>query len=73
MNLSEQEEECIDESAEAGDGLLLAGNARVPIRGKFPQGNVLYDLFSTNPNEAKSKKEKRAKKPKLSDIISENR
>lgn len=51
LNLSEQEEECIDESAEAGDGLLIAGNARVPIRGKFPQGNVLYDLFSTNPNE----------------------
>ena len=51
LNLSEQEEECIDESAEAGDGLLIAGNARVPIRGKFPQGNTLYDLFSTNPNE----------------------
>ena len=56
LNLSEQEEECIDESAEAGDGLLLAGNARVPIRGKFPQGNVLYDLFSTNPNETKPKR-----------------
>jgi hypothetical protein len=25
----------------------------VPIRGKFPSGNVLYDLFSTNPNETK--------------------
>ena len=43
----------IDESAEPGDGLLIAGNARVPIRGKFPSGNVLYDLFSTNPNETK--------------------
>ena len=32
---------------------LIAGNARVPIRGKFPSGNVLYDLFSTNPNETK--------------------
>ncbi|MDR6939239.1 hypothetical protein J2S36_000782 [Arcanobacterium hippocoleae] len=51
LNLSQQEEECIDESAEAGDGLLIAGNARVPIRGKFPSGNVLYELFSTNPNE----------------------
>lgn len=51
LNLSEQEEECVDESAEAGDGLLIAGAARVPVRGKFPQGNVLYDLFSTNPNE----------------------
>ena len=54
LNLSEQEEECIDESAEAGDGLLIAGNARVPISGRFPQGNTLYDLFSTNPNETKS-------------------
>ena len=53
LNLSEQEEECIDESAEAGDGLLLAGNARVPIRGRFPSGNALYDLWSTNPNETK--------------------
>ncbi len=51
LNLSDQEEECIDESAEAGDGLLIAGNARVPIRGKFPSGNALYELFSTNPNE----------------------
>ena len=40
LNLSEQEEECIDESAEAGAGLLIAGN-------------TLYDLFSTNPNEKK--------------------
>ena len=72
LNLSEQEEECIDDSAEAGDGLLLAGNARVPIRGKFPSGNVLYDLFSTNPNETNDKKEKKAKKnkrPKLSDVM----
>lgn len=72
LNLSEQEEECIDESAEAGDGLLLAGNACVPIRGKFPSGNVLYDLFSTNPNETNDKKEKKAKKnkrPKLSDVM----
>lgn len=39
LNLSEQEEECIDESAEPGDGLLIAGNARVPIRGnKGPHG-----------------------------------
>ena len=73
LNLSEQEEECIDESAEAGDGLLLAGNARVPIRGRFPQGNVLYDLFSTNPNETTQKKGKKARKPKLSDVISDNR
>ena len=59
LNLSEQEEECIDESAEAGDGLLLAGGARVPILGRFPKGNVLYDLFSTNPNETKADAPKR--------------
>lgn len=57
LNLSEQEEECIDESVEPGDGLLIAGAARIPIRGKFPDKmpdgskNPLYALFSTNPNE----------------------
>ena len=51
LNLSDQEEECIDESVDNGDGLLIAGDARIPIRGQFPQGNALYDLFSTNPNE----------------------
>lgn len=56
LNLSEQEEDCIDESVEAGDGLLIAGSARVPVRGKFPDGNALYDLFSTNPNEKADKK-----------------
>lgn len=56
LNLSDQEEECIDESIEAGDGLLIAGSARVPVRGKFPSGNVLYNLFSTNPNEQADKK-----------------
>lgn len=56
LDLSEQEEECIDETVEPGDGLLIAGSARVPVRGKFPEGNVLYDLFSTNPNEKADKK-----------------
>lgn len=57
LNLSEQEEECIDESVEPGDGLLIAGAARIPIRGKFPDKmpdgskNPLYALFSTNPND----------------------
>lgn len=60
LNLSEQEEECIDESTEAGNGLLIAGAARVPIRGKFPSGNALYDLFSTNPEDKKAKEEREA-------------
>lgn len=55
LNLSDQEEECVDETIEPGDGLLIAGNARVPVRGKFPEGNALYDLFSTNPNEKADK------------------
>lgn len=53
LSLSELEEDCISESAEPGDGLLIAGSAHIPVRGKFPQGNVLYDLFSTNPNEVR--------------------
>ena len=56
LNLSEQEEEFIDESCEPGNGLLIAGPARVPIRGKFPKGNKLYDLFSTNPNDIAERK-----------------
>ncbi len=54
LSLSKQEEECIDESVEPGDGLLIFGNARIPIKGNFPQGNILYDMFSTNPNERES-------------------
>lgn len=61
LNLSEQEEECIDESTEPGNGLLIAGAARVPIRGKFPKDNALYELFSTNPNDKKELEERIAR------------
>lgn len=61
LNLSEQEEECIDESTEPGNGLLIAGAARVPIRGKFPKDNALYDLFSTNPEDKKEQEERIAR------------
>jgi len=54
-DLSEQEADCIDETVEPGDGLLIFGDVRVPIRGRIPRGNVLYDLWSTNPNEAVEK------------------
>lgn len=56
LNLSKQEEQFIDESCEPGNGLLIAGPARVPIKGKFPKGNKLYDLFSTNPNDIAERK-----------------
>lgn len=45
-------------TAEAEEILItrLINNNNKAIRGKFPSGNVLYDLFSTNPNEAADKK-----------------
>lgn len=50
LGFSALEESYIDESVEAGDGLLIAGAAKVPVRGKFPKGNPLYTLFDTDPN-----------------------
>ncbi|WP_235858616.1 VirB4-like conjugal transfer ATPase, CD1110 family [Thermophilibacter provencensis] len=50
LDLSEQEEGFIDESVEAGEGLLVAGAARIPIKDNFPRGR-LYDLFNTKPDE----------------------
>lgn len=58
LGLSVQEEECINESVNPGDGLLIAGAARVPINGRFPDGNELYELFSTDPNEAAASKQR---------------
>lgn len=34
----------------AGEGLLIAGGARVPLKDDFPKGR-LYDLFNTKPEE----------------------
>ena len=50
LSLSAAEKEYIDESIKAGEGLLVAGGARVPIRDDFPKG-LLYDLFNTKPEE----------------------
>ncbi len=50
LGLSEQEEDFIGESAKPGEGLLVAGAARVPIKDDFPRGR-LYDLFTTRPDE----------------------
>jgi len=50
LGLSEREEGYIDESAKPGEGLLIAGAARVPIKDDFPRGQ-LYDLFNTKPDE----------------------
>ena len=50
LSLSGAEREYIDESIKAGEGLLVAGGARVPIRDDFPKG-LLYDLWNTKPEE----------------------
>ena len=68
LSLSSAEREYIDESIKAGEGLLVAGGARVPIRDDFPKG-ALYDLWNTKPEEIAQLKrahvfEKNAKRSK---------
>ena len=53
LGLSAEESGCIDETCKRGDGLLIAGAARVPIKGEFPRNNALYELFDTDPNSAR--------------------
>ena len=55
LDMSAQEASYIDESIRAGEGLLIAGGARVPIKDDFPKG-ALYDLFNTKPEEIAAKK-----------------
>lgn len=61
LGLSPLEIGCIDESTPRGNGLLCFGESRIPIKGEFPKGNELYDLFSTDPNEAAERRARRAK------------
>ena len=58
LGLSEQEARYIDESIKPGEGLLVAGGARVPIKDDFPRG-ALYDLFNTKPSEQALKRRRR--------------
>lgn len=50
LDLSTQEAGYLDESIKAGEGLLVAGGARIPIKDDFPKGE-LYGLFNTKPEE----------------------
>lgn len=50
LDMSAQESAYIDESVRAGEGLLIAGGARIPLKDDFPKGR-LYDLFNTKPEE----------------------
>ena len=56
--MSAQEASYIDESIKAGEGLLIAGGARVPLKDDFPKG-ALYDLFNTKPDEIAALKRRR--------------
>ena len=56
--MSAQEASYIDESIKAGEGLLIAGGARVPLKDDFPKG-ALYDLFNTKPDEIAALKRSR--------------
>lgn len=59
LDMSAQEASYIDESVRAGEGLLVAGGARVPLKDDFPKG-ALYDLFNTKPEEIAAKKRESA-------------
>ena len=50
LDLSGLEGACIDESSKPGEGLLVAGAARIPITDDWPKG-LLYDTFNTKPEE----------------------
>ena len=55
LDLSATESDYISESIKPGEGLLIAGGTRVPIKDDFPKG-ALYDLFNTKPEEIAAKK-----------------
>ena len=38
-------------NADSGQGLIYSGKAIVPFINKFPHGNSLYAVISTNPND----------------------
>ena len=50
LTLSAIEEEYIGDGIKAGEGLLIAGGSRIPLKDDFPKG-ALYDLFNTKPDE----------------------
>lgn len=57
LSLSATEAGYIDDTVKAGEGLLVAGGVRVPIRDDFPKG-ALYDLFNTKATEIAELKRK---------------
>ena len=48
----------IDTECDPGEGLLVAGGLRIPIRDDFPRGR-LYDLWNTKPAEVAEREMRR--------------
>jgi hypothetical protein len=58
LRLSEDEIRFIDTECDPGEGLLVAGGLRIPIRDDFPRGR-LYDLWNTKPAEVAEREMRR--------------
>ena len=56
LGLSPLQLSSIDDATPRGNGLLVFGDSRIPIKGEFPTGSYLYDLYSTDPNEAEARR-----------------
>ena len=51
LGLSKVELDNVGRGTKRGDGLLIFGGAHIPVRGDFPRGNILYDLYTTDPDD----------------------
>ncbi len=58
LRLSEEEANRICNECAPGEGLLVAGGLRIPIRDDFPRGR-LYDLWNTKPAEVAEREMRR--------------
>lgn len=56
LGLSPLQISSIDDATPRGNGLLVFGDSRIPIKGEFPTDSYLYDLYSTDPNEAEARR-----------------
>ena len=65
LGLSPQQLSCIDDSTPRGNGLLIFGDRRIPIKGEFPRDSYLYDLYSTDPNEQEERQRRRESRRRL--------
>ena len=52
--LSAKQLEYVSATTKPGNGLIKVGGNVVPFNGRFPKGNILYDLMTTKPGEWKT-------------------